>query len=252
MSTRFEAKTAIVTGASRGIGLAIAERLVAEGAMVVITARKQKSLDEAVRHLGGADHALGVAGRADDVDHQAEVVERAIGTFGSVDLLVNNAGINPSYGPMVELDLAVARKIVEVNCISALSWVQQAYRFWMHKDGGAVVNVSSISGIRTASGIGFYGASKAMLIHITQTLATELGPAIRVNAVAPAVVKTRFATALYEGREEQVAAQYPLKRLGEPQDIANVVAFLLSQDADWMTGQVVVVDGGVSVTGGSE
>ena len=224
----------------------------ADGARVVITARTQEALDEAVARLGGADHALGVAGRADDVDHQADVVERAIGTFGSVDLLVNNAGINPAYGPMVQLDLAVARKVVEVNCISALSWVQQAYRSWMQKDGGAVVNVSSIAGIRTAPGIGFYGASKAMLIHITQTLAMELGPGIRVNAVAPAVVKTRFATALYQGREEQVAAQYPLKRLGEPEDIASVVAFLLSQDAGWMTGQVLVVDGGVTITGGSE
>jgi NAD(P)-dependent dehydrogenase (short-subunit alcohol dehydrogenase family) len=252
MSKRFESRTAIVTGASRGIGLAIAGRLVADGARVVITARTQEALDEAVAQLGGADHALGVAGRADDTDHQAEVVERAIGTFGSVDLLVNNAGINPAYGPMVQLDLAVARKVVEVNCISALSWVQQAYKAWMQKDGGAIVNVCSIAGIRAAPGIGFYGASKAMLIHITQTLAMELGPDIRVNAVAPAVVKTRFATALYEGREEQVAAQYPLKRLGEPADIASVVAFLLSQDAGWMTGQVLVVDGGVTITGGGE
>ena len=224
----------------------------ADGARVVITARTQEALDEAVAQLGGAGHALGVAGRADDTDHQAEVVERAIGTFGSVDLLVNNAGINPAYGPMVQLDLAVARKVVEVNCISALSWVQQAYKAWMQKDGGAIVNVCSIAGIRAAPGIGFYGASKAMLIHITQTLAMELGPDIRVNAVAPAVVKTRFATALYEGREEQVAAQYPLKRLGEPADIASVVAFLLSQDAGWMTGQVLVVDGGVTITGGGE
>ena len=252
MSKRFESRTAIVTGASRGIGLGIAGQLVADGARVVITARTQEALDEAVAQLGGADHALGVAGRADDTDHQAEVVERAIGTFGSVDLLVNNAGINPAYGPMVQLDLAVARKVVEVNCISALSWVQQAYKAWMQKDGGAIVNVCSIAGIRAAPGIGFYGASKAMLIHITQTLAMELGPDIRVNAVAPAVVKTRFATALYEGREEQVAAQYPLKRLGEPADIASVVAFLLSQDAGWMTGQVLVVDGGVTITGGGE
>ena len=252
MGKRFEARTAIVTGASRGIGLAIAERLVADGARVVITARTQEALDEAVARLGGAGHALGVAGRADGVDHQAEVAQRAIGTFGSVDLLVNNAGINPAYGPMVQLDLAVARKVIEVNCISALLWVQQAYRSWMQKDGSAVVNVCSIAGLRTAPGIGFYGASKAMLIRITQPLARELGPGIRVNAVAPAVVKTRFATALYQGREEQVAAQYPLKRLGKPEDIASVVAFLLSQDAGWMTGQVLVVDGGVTITGGGE
>ncbi|MEU4716869.1 SDR family oxidoreductase [Micromonospora purpureochromogenes] len=247
--TRFTGRTAIVTGASRGIGLAIAERLVAEGAKVVITARKQEALDQAVAQLG-PEHALGIAGHADDADHQAEVVTRAVDTFGSVDLLVNNTGINPTYGPMVELDLAAARKIFEVNCLAALSWVQQAYRGWMKEHGGAVVNVSSVAGLRPAPGIGFYGASKAMLAHLTQQLAVELGPDIRVNVVAPAVVKTKFATALYEGREEQVAAAYPLKRLGVPDDIGSVVAFLLSEDAAWMTGQLLVIDGGVTLTGG--
>jgi NAD(P)-dependent dehydrogenase (short-subunit alcohol dehydrogenase family) len=236
---RFAGRTAIVTGASRGIGLAIAERLVAEGARVVITARKKEALDEAVEQLGGPGHALGVAGKADDVEHQADTVRQAIETFGSADLLVNNTGINPAYGPMVELDLGAARKAVEVNCIAALSWVQQVHQAWMKEHGGAVVNVSSVSGIRPAPGIGFYGASKAMLISITELLAVELGPDIRVNAVAPAVVKTRFATALYEGREREVAAAYPLKRLGVPEDIGSVVAFLLSEDAGWMTGQTL-------------
>ncbi|MGW5112750.1 SDR family oxidoreductase [Nocardia sp. NPDC004123] len=247
---RFEGKTAIVTGASRGIGLGIAQRLVDEGAKVVITARKQEALDEAVAALGGPSKALAVAGRADDSAHQAETLERAVETFGSADLLVNNTGINPVFGPMVELDLDAARKIVEVNCLAALSWVQHAYRAWMKDHGGAVVNVSSVAGLKPAPGIGFYGSSKAMLAHITQELAVELGPDIRVNAVAPAVVKTKFATALYEGREEQIAAAYPLKRLGVPEDIGSVVAFLLSADAAWLTGQLLVVDGGLTLTGG--
>jgi 3-oxoacyl-[acyl-carrier protein] reductase len=247
---RFSGKTAIVTGASRGIGLAIAERLVADGARVVITARKPDSLAEAVASLGGPEHAIGIAGHAADPAHQAEVVARAIEAFGGADFLVNNTGINPAYGPLVELDLDAARKLVDVNCIAALSWVQQVYRAWMREHGGAVLNVSSVAGVTPAPGIAFYGASKAMLISLTQSLAVELGPAIRVNAVAPAVVKTRFATALYEGREEQVAAQYPLKRLGEPQDVGGVAAFLLSADASWVTGQVVVVDGGVTLAGG--
>ncbi|WP_040786221.1 SDR family oxidoreductase [Nocardia pneumoniae] len=247
---RFEGKTAIVTGASRGIGLGIAQRLVDEGANVVITARKQEALDEAVEALGGPSRALAVAGRADDVAHQAETVARAIETFGGADLLVNNTGINPAFGPMIELDLDAARKIVEVNCLAALSWVQQVYRAWMKDFGGAVVNVSSVAGVKPAPGIGFYGSSKAMLTHITQELAVELGPKLRVNAVAPAVVKTKFATALYEGREEQIAATYPLQRLGVPEDIAGVVAFLLSEDAGWLTGQLLVVDGGITLTGG--
>jgi len=249
---RFAGRTAIVTGASRGIGLAIAERLVDEGARVVITARNKEALDEAVEQLGGPAHALGVAGKADDVEHQADTVRQAIELFGSCDLLVNNTGINPAYGPMVELDLGAARKVVEVNCIAALSWVQQVHQAWMKEHGGAVVNVSSVSGVRPAPGIGFYGASKAMLISITELLAVELGPDIRVNAVAPAVVKTKFATALYEGREQEVATAYPLKRLGVPEDIGSVVAFLLSEDAGWMTGQTLVVDGGVTLSGGVE
>jgi NAD(P)-dependent dehydrogenase (short-subunit alcohol dehydrogenase family) len=247
MSARFQGKTAIVTGASRGIGLGIAERLVADGARVVITARKQEALDEAVTHLGGPDVALAVAGKADDLAHQEESVARAMATFGSVDLLVNNTGINPVYGPLVELDLAAARKVVEVNCIAAVSWVQRVYWTWMHEHGGAIVNVSSLSSVRTAPGIGFYGASKAMLNSITELLAVELGPSVRVNGVAPAVVKTRFAAALYEGHEEEAASAYPLRRLGEPEDIGSVVAFLLSDDAAWLTGQTVAVDGGVGL-----
>jgi len=167
-----------------------------------------------------------------------------------MDLLVNNTGINPAYGPVIGLDLDAARKIVEVNCIAALSWVQQAHAAWLGEHGGAIVNVSSVAGLKPAPGIGFYGASKAMLGHLTEELAVELGPTIRVNAVAPAIVKTAFATALYEGREEQVAAAYPLKRLGVPDDIASVVAFLLSDDASWVTGQTVVIDGGLTLTGG--
>lgn len=247
---RFEGKVAIVTGASRGIGLGIAERLVAEGARVTLTARNADALDEAVRSLGGAEVALAVAGKGDDPAHQADTISRTIDTFGSVDLLVNNTGINPVYGPMIEMDLDAARKIVEVNVLSALSWTQQVHKAWMGQRGGAVVNVASVAGLKPAPGIGFYGASKAMLIHVTSELAVELGPGIRVNAVAPAVVKTKFATALYEGREDEVAATYPLKRLGLPEDIGSVVAFLLSDDAAWLTGQTVVVDGGLTLTGG--
>ncbi|MGN6781191.1 MAG: SDR family oxidoreductase [Marmoricola sp.] len=249
---RFEGRTAIVTGASRGIGLGIAERLVAEGARVVLTARKAEALEEAVAALGGPEVAVAVAGKADDPAHQQEAVGRALGEFGSLDLLVNTAGINPAYGPMIDLDLGAARKIVEVNCLAALAWTQAAHRAWMAAHGGAVVNVSSVSGVRPAPGIGMYGASKAMLISMTELLAVELGPAIRVNAVAPAVVKTKFASALYEGREEKVAAAYPLKRLGVPEDIAGAVAFLLSDDAAWLTGQTLVLDGGVTLAGGGE
>src|ERR1700677_2189352 len=120
----------------------------------------------------------------------------------------------------------------------------------MADHGGAIVNVASVGGLRPAPGIAFYGASKAMLIHLTQELALELAPAVRVNAVAPAVVKTKFASALYEGREEQGSAAYPPRRLGVPEDVGSLVAFLLSDEASWITGQVIVPDGGITLTGG--
>jgi NAD(P)-dependent dehydrogenase (short-subunit alcohol dehydrogenase family) len=160
-----------------------------------------------------------------------------------VSVLVNNIGINPAYGPLAGLDVGAARKILEVNVIGTLGWVQEALRGGL-ADGGSVVNISSVSGVRPAPGIGFYGVSKAALIHLTEELAVELAPAVRVNAVAPAVIKTKFATALYEGREETVAAQYPLKRLGVPEDVSGAVAFLCSPDAAWITGQTLVIDGG--------
>jgi NAD(P)-dependent dehydrogenase (short-subunit alcohol dehydrogenase family) len=247
---RLDGRVAIITGASRGIGLGIAERLVAEGARVCVTARKPEALDEAVERLGGAGHALSVAGKAHDTDHQADAVARTMDEFGRVDLLVNNTGINPVYGPLMDLDLDAARKIFEVNALAALAWTQQVHKAWMADNGGAVVNVASVAGLKPAPGIAFYGATKAMLVHLTEELAVELGPGVRVNAVAPAVVKTRFATALYEGKEQEVSAGYPLKRLGVPEDVAAAVAYLLSDDAAWVTGQTLVLDGGLSMTGG--
>jgi NAD(P)-dependent dehydrogenase (short-subunit alcohol dehydrogenase family) len=249
VSRRFQDKTAIVTGASRGIGLAIAKRLVDEGAKVVVTGRKQDGLNAAVAALGGAAHALGAAGRADDPEHQAATVAAAIGTFGGLDILVNNAGINPIFGPLIETDLGAARKIIEVNAIAALAWLQQAHRAWFREHGGTVLNIGSAAAIQNAPGVGFYGASKAMLAHLTATLAVELGPAIRVNSIAPAVVKTRFARPLYEGQEEKAASRYPLKRLGEVEDVAALAAFLLSDEASWLTGQTYVADGGVTLVG---
>jgi 3-oxoacyl-[acyl-carrier protein] reductase len=245
---RFDGKVAIVTGASRGIGLGIAERLVAEGAKVVVTARKPEALAEAADGLG--ENAAWVAGHADDESHQDETIATALEKFGRLDLLVNNTGINPVYGRMIDVDLGAAEKIMRVNVISAVAWAQKAYHAALKDSGGAIVNISSIGGTKPAPNLGMYGTSKAALIHVTKELALELAPGIRVNAVAPAVVKTRFAGALYEGREDEVAATYPAKRLGVPEDVASVVAFLLSDDAAWVTGQTILIDGGLSLTGG--
>src|SRR3954447_22324847 len=229
-------QVAIVTGASRGIGFAIAQRFVAEGYKVCITGRKPEALDQAVKDLGGPEVALAVAGKGDDPDHRAAVVDTVLGQFGPVTTLVNNIGINPVFGPLGEIDLGAARKIFEVNVLGTLGWVQEALRGGL-AEGGSIVNISSVSGLKPSPGIGFYAITKAALIHLTEELAVELAPKVRVNAVAPAVVKTRFASALYDGREEKVAAAYPLGRLGVPEDVAGAVAFLCSDDAAWITGQ---------------
>jgi NAD(P)-dependent dehydrogenase (short-subunit alcohol dehydrogenase family) len=245
LGRRFEDQVALVTGASRGIGLAVAKRLVDEGARVVITARKPAGLAAAVEELGGAAHAISVAGAADDSDHQDDAIGTAVREFGGLDVLINNTGINPAYGPLTEIEESAARKIMDVNVLAALSWTRRALAAGLGSNRpGAVVNMASVAGLAPAPGIGYYGVSKSALIGLTVQLAAELAPRVRVNAIAPAVVKTRFAAALYEADEAAAAAAYPLGRLGRPEDIGAAAAFLASSDADWITGQTLVVDGG--------
>ncbi|HSX99670.1 MAG TPA: SDR family oxidoreductase, partial [Streptomyces sp.] len=201
-------KVALITGASRGIGHGIAEALVARGDRVCITGRDEDSLKKAVEQLG-ADRVIGVAGKAHDEAHQARAVERTMEAFGRVDFLVNNAGTNPVFGPIADLDLNVARKVFETNVISALGFAQRTWHAWQKDNGGAIVNIASVAGVSASPFIGAYGISKAAMINLTLQLAHEYAPKVRVNAIAPAVVKTKFAQALYEGREAEAAAAYP-------------------------------------------
>ncbi|MFI1768818.1 SDR family oxidoreductase [Streptomyces sp. NPDC020800] len=242
-------KVALVTGASRGIGYGVAEALVARGDRVCITGRGEDALKEAVEKLG-AERVIAVAGKAHDLDHQTEVVERTMEAFGRVDFLINNAGTNPVFGPIADLDLNVARKVFETNVISALGFAQKTWHAWQKENGGAIVNIASIAGLAPSPFIGAYGVSKAAMINLTQQLAHEFAPRVRVNAIAPAVVKTKFAQALYEGREAEAAAAYPLARLGVPADIGGAAAFLTSEQSDWVTGQTLVVDGGIFLNAG--
>ena len=247
-SVELSGKVALVTGASRGIGYGVAEALVARGDRVCITGRNEDALKEAVERLG-ADRAVYVAGKAHDEAHQAVAVERTMEAFGRVDYLVNNAGTNPVFGPIADLDLNVARKVFETNVVSALGFAQRTWHAWQKDNGGAIVNIASVAGLSPSPFIGAYGVSKAAMINLTVQLAHEFAPKVRVNAIAPAVVKTKFAQALYEGREEEAAAAYPLGRLGVPSDIGGAAAFLTSEQSDWVTGQTLSVSGGYSMVG---
>jgi NAD(P)-dependent dehydrogenase (short-subunit alcohol dehydrogenase family) len=242
-------RVALVTGGSRGIGYGIAEAFVARGDRVCITGRNEDSLKEAVERLG-ADRAIGVAGKAHDAEHRTAVVEKIMETWGRLDHLVNNAGTNPVFGPLADMDLGVARKVFETNVLSALGFAQLTWAAWQKEHGGSIVNVASVAGLSASPFVGAYGMSKAAMVNLTLQLAHEFAPVVRVNAVAPAVVKTRFAAALYEGREEQAAARYPMGRLGEPEDIGGAVAFLSSEEARWVTGQTLVLDGGLFLNAG--
>ena len=246
-------RTALITGGSRGIGYAIAAELLRRGANVTISARKQEALDAAAAELSaqtGSDAVLAIAGNTGDEAARAAIVGGTIERFGALDILVNNTGVNPVYGPLMDADLGGVKKIFDTNVVAALGFVQLAHRGWMAENGGSVINIASVAGLRSTGVIAAYGASKAALIHLTEELAWELGPKIRVNAVAPGIVKTSFAKALVDGREQEAIGRYPLGRLGTPEDIAGVVAFLASDAAAWVSGETIRVDGGLLATGG--
>ncbi|MBC7301754.1 MAG: SDR family oxidoreductase [Nocardia sp.] len=235
-------RTAIVTGASRGIGLAIAEAIAAAGGNVVVTSRTQESADAAAA-LVGAD-ALGVGAHAVDEAAAQRCVELTMERFGSIDILVNNAGTNPAFGPVIDQDHGRFAKTFDVNVWAPVLWSSLVTRAWMGEHGGSIINTASIGGLTLEANIGLYNASKAALIHLTKQLALELSPKVRVNAVAPGVVRTKLAEALWKGHEQAVAGGTALDRIGEPEDIAAAVAFLASDAAGWITGEVMVIDGG--------
>ncbi|MDJ0394921.1 SDR family oxidoreductase [Rhodococcus sp. G-MC3] len=247
-------KVALVTGASRGIGKAIAAELLNRGARVAITARKPEPLadakDELLEGAGEGAEVLTIAGNAGDAQSRRDAVTQTIEKFGSLDILINNTGINPVYGPLMDADLDGVKKIFDTNVVATLGFVQEAYHNWMGEHGGAIVNIASVAGLRSTGVIAAYGASKAALIRLTEELAWQLGPSIRINAVAPGVVKTKFAEALVAGGEDKAASVYPMKRLGNPEDVASLVGFLVSDESSWITGETIRVDGGLLATGG--
>ncbi len=245
MEIRLDGQVALVTGASKGIGKAIATTLAEAGAKVVLSSRKQDALEAAAAEIDGETSVF--AANAGDPDAAAACVAHATETFGRVDILVNNAATNPYMGRPIEIDLPRYDKTWDVNVRGPLVWTQECWKASMGEHGGSVVNIASIGGLSVEPGIGIYNTTKAALIHLTKVLAADLSPGVRVNAIAPGLVKTDMAKALWEPGEEQIAKRTPLHRLGEPEDIANAALFLSSHLSSWMTGQTVVVDGGALI-----
>lgn len=243
MDVRYDGKVALVTGASKGIGRAVAAELVASGASVMLSSRKAEALEVACAEIGG-DTAW-YAANAGEPDQAAACVEATLERFGRIDVLVNNAAANPYAGPTLGIDLPRFDKTVQVNWRGPLVWAQHAWSSWMSEHGGTILNVSSIGALTVEPTIGVYNGTKAALVHLTKQLAVELSPGVRVNAVLPGLVKTDMARALWERGEEAIASHVPLRRLGAPEDIARAAAFLCSDEASWITGATLVVDGGM-------
>lgn len=250
MQISLEGKVALVTGASRGIGRAIAEAFAGVGASVMLSSRKQDALDAAVAEIGSAGgEAAAFAANAGEPDQIAACVAATVERFGRIDILVNNAATNPYMGRAIDIDLPRFDKTWQVNYRGPVVWAQEVWRASMQEHGGSIVNIASIGGLSVETHIGHYNVTKAALIHLTRTLAADLAPQVRVNAIAPGLVKTDMARALWEPAEEAIAARMPLRRLGEPADIANAALFLTSDLGSWITGQTVVVDGGALLGG---
>lgn len=243
-------RTVVITGASRGIGQATAVAFAREGYNIVLTSRRQEALDKVAAEITTVCPDVGVlpfAAHAAEPDQVAACVDAAVAAFGAVDVLVNNAATSPYFGPLVGLDPVRAEKTVRLNQYGVVLWTRAVWKTSMAERGGAIVNVASIGGLLTEPGLGYYNATKAAVIHLTRQFAAELAPGVRVNAVAPGIVRTRLARALWENFEQRLTESLPLGRIGEPDDIAGVIAFLASDTARWMTGQTVVVDGGATV-----
>jgi NAD(P)-dependent dehydrogenase (short-subunit alcohol dehydrogenase family) len=245
-------RTAIVTGGSRGIGLATAAALHRAGANVVLTSRNGQAAAEAAASIG--DDVVGVGAHATDEAAAAACVEDAVGRFGAVDILVNNAGTNPAYGPVLDQDHGRFAKTFDVNVWAPILWSKLVVDRSMRERGGSIVNTASVGGLLVSPGLGVYDLTKAALIHLTRHLAVELAPSVRVNAVAPGVVRTRLAERLWSEDERLIAALTPSGRIGEPEDVADAIVFLAGDSAAWITGETLVLDGGrmVGATAGGD
>jgi NAD(P)-dependent dehydrogenase (short-subunit alcohol dehydrogenase family) len=241
-------RVAIVTGASRGLGSAIAGGLAEQGATVVLSSRRQEDLDREAERLNARfpGSAVAVAAHAGREDDLRRLVDATMERLGRIDILVNNAGTNPYFGPLIDAEPSVWDKTFEVNLRGYFLLTQLVWRAWMEEHGGAVLNIASTGGLRPSVGLGVYDVTKAGVIMLTRQLARELGGRARVNCIAPGLFRTRFAEALWSNEAvlQRVVQSNPFGRIGEPEEIAGAAVFLVSDAASYVNGQVLVIDGG--------
>jgi NAD(P)-dependent dehydrogenase (short-subunit alcohol dehydrogenase family) len=246
-------KVALITGSSRGIGKASAEQMAEQGAKVVISSRKAGPCEEvagAINAKHGEGTAIAVPANISSKDDLQRLVDETNKTFGKIDILVCNAASNPYYGPQSGISDDQFRKILDNNIVSNHWLIQMVVPQMIERKDGAIIIVSSIGGLRGSTAIGAYCISKAADMQLARNLAHEYGPHnIRVNCVAPGLVKTDFAKALWDTPEgeKRASAGTPLRRLGEPDDLAGAVIYLASKAGAWTTGQTIVVDGGTTI-----
>lgn len=248
---RLNDKVAIITGASKGIGKAIAMALGQQGAKIVLASRKQDAVDETARALitEGID-AIGIAAHMGDDAQIKNLVAQTVKIFGGIDIIVNNAAINPSFGPIADTDSDLFDKIMQVNVKGPLAFCKLCYPIMKQRGGGSIINISSIEGLSPGLGLGLYSISKATLIAMTKVLAKEWGADhIRANVICPGLIKTKFSDAL-TGNEKilkQVLAKQTLPQLAEPEDIAGLALFLASNASSFCTGAIYTADGGYTI-----
>lgn len=250
MSQRLKDHVAVVTASTKGIGLAIARRLAAEGAHVVVSSREQEHVDEAVQSIaqkgGSASGLVCHVGRKED---RRRLVTETLQAHGRIDILVNNAAVNPVFGPVIQIEEQAWDKIMETNVKAAFFLTVEVARQMMERGSGSIVFVASTAGIRPMPFLGAYSVSKAAVLGLVRVLAYEWATTgIRVNAVAPGLIQTRFSEALWkdEGIKEQVLRHVPMQRVGQPQEVAGAVAYLCSDEASYVSGETIVVSGGMS------